>query len=607
MSTEASPPPSQVTPAASPARPTSRPTLSPEAEASAARFGADRWLGAFVALLAIAVAIYGSNLHGPLSTEVLVGLAVVLLPGLWLWSRVRADGLRTRRILADLADSHAKNSAQTASLAAAKSESDRIMETVQEGLFLVDEKGIIGDYHSRALLTIFRQDELAGSNFFNLLQRLLTEKMFNTTKDYFGLLFDPTKREKTVLKVNPLTEIEVNFSNPEGGFLSRHLGFTFRRIMEGDKVARVFVAVRDITKQVELEKKLRESEKHKERQLDILLGIVHVPPADIAAFAKLIETELDTINQTLRAEDFAKIGGTSIETLRGRLKTVFRSMHNIKGNAALLKLAYFQKAASDFETKIADLLDRPRLTGDDFLSIVIAEAAMRDDLCDLQDLREKLAGLRSFTPGAKTGIVDSPAAALAANLQQLVEDAARDLQKASALSIDQFAVHTVSFGRVELVRDVLIQLTRNALAHSIEPPAERAAAGKSPVAQITIRGLPPGPDGLSGLAFRDDGRGLALDAIRAKAVASGLLAADAAANATPEELARCIFAPGFSTAATADAHSGRGMGMDIIKSKIVDEAGGILEVHSTPGQFCEFRLYLPAHTPAAEPQLTTAA
>ncbi len=564
--------------------------------------------GCILALALVGVA-YGMHEQGMASASPdagYVGLMVALVSGvvfvacgLVLWQRSRSEAARAKTALGALESSYAQISSQRASLAVAKTETDRIMETVQEGLFLVDDKGVIGEYHSRTLLAIFRQDELAGYSFFNLLQRLLSEKMFNTTKDYFGLLFDPNKKEKTVLKVNPLTEIEVNFSNPSGGFIHSYLGFTFRRIMDGDRVSRVFVAVRDITKQVELEKKLREAEKHKERQLDILLGIVHVAPAELASFTELVATELESINKTLRAEDFAKIGGTNVETLRERLKVVFRAVHNIKGNAGLLKLVYFQKAADAFETKIADLLDRSRLTGDDFLAIVIAEAGMRDDLSDLQDLREKLAGLRSFSSAGEVASISSPVTALSASLQQLVEDAARDLEKATTLSIDAFAVHSVSFGRADLVRDVLIQLARNSLAHSIESPADRVAAGKPAVATLSIRGIPPANDGLIGLSFRDDGRGINLDAIRTRASSSGLLAMDAVASATPADLARCIFAPGFSTSATAGAHSGRGMGMDIIKSKVVDEAGGILELHSTPGQFCEFRIYLPANVSVA--------
>jgi chemosensory pili system protein ChpA (sensor histidine kinase/response regulator) len=170
-----------------------------------------------------------------------------------------------------------------------------------------------------------------------------------------------------------------------------------------------------------------------------------------------------------------------------------------------------------------------------------------------------------------------------------VADAARDLEKSTTLSIDDYALHTVAADRPALVRDVLIQLARNAIAHSVEPVPLRLAAGKPPVATLSVRALPRAGD-LVGIAFRDDGAGLDLEAIRTRAEAAGLLAIDA--EHAPADIARCIFAPGFSTAATA--HSGRGMGMDIIKAKVVDESGGAIEVHCTPGQFCEFHLYFPS-------------
>ncbi|MEY4488860.1 MAG: hypothetical protein RIQ79_1368 [Verrucomicrobiota bacterium] len=524
----------------------------------------------------------------------LVSVTAFLIPGFFLWSRARAHGRRAQDALASLEATYAQLSTQSSALATAKAETDRIMETVQEGLLLIDANGIIGEYHSRELLTIFRQEQLAGLSLLNLLQRLLSEKMFNATKDYLALLFDANRKEKTILKVNPLTDIEVNFANPAGGFIHRYLGFSFRRIMDGDRVARVFVAVRDVTPQVELEKKLREAEKNKDRQLDILLGIVHVAPAELEGFIQIVEIELDTINRTLRAEDFAGVNGAQAEALHDRLKSVFRSVHNIKGNAALLQLAYFQKGADLFESKLAVLLERAVLNGDDFLSVVVAQAGLRADLADLHDLRGKLSGMRALAPAsASSGSGDAaPASALASSLRHLVDDAARDLEKSTTVSIDEYALHTVSLGRIELVRDVLIQLARNSLAHSVEPPLVRAANGKPASATLSIRALPPSADGLVGLAFRDDGRGLDLAAIRTRAEATGLLAPGS--DPGPADLARCIFAPGFSTASSSGPHSGRGMGMDIIKTKIVDEAGGALELHSTPGQFCEFRLYLPA-------------
>ena len=534
-------------------------------------------------------------LEGP--RTVFIGLAafsLLALPGVFFFNRVRRARNASARLASELGASQSLLESQSLALSTAKAETDRIMETVQEGLLLIDAQGVIGDYHSRELTAILRQEKLAGRSLLQILERLLTEKMFNTTKDYVALLFDANRKEKAVLKVNPLTDIEVNFPNPAGGFINRYLGFSFRRIVENGVVTRVFVAVRDVTTQIELEKKLRDSERHKDRQLDILLGIVHVAPDELEAFVVLVEKELDTINDTLRAEHFAATGGQG-DALRERLQVVFRSVHNLKGNAAVLQLTTFQKAANSFESKLTELLNRPQLTGDDFLAVVVAQAGLRADLGDLMELRGKLVGLRqpvAANPSASAPTITSPAVQIGAGLQQLVADAARDLDKATTLTIDDYALHTVAADRPALVRDVLIQLARNSLAHSVEPAPLRISAGKPPVASLSLRALPRSDDGLVGIAFRDDGAGLDLAAIRARAESAGLISPNA--NPAPSDIARCIFAPGFSTAAAVGAHSGRGMGMDIIKTKVVDEAGGAIEVHCTPGQFCEFHLYFPA-------------
>lgn len=480
---------------------------------------------------------------------------------------------------------------QLSSLAFAQAETDRIMDTVQEGLFLINQDGIIGDYHSREAPLILRQQELAGTSLFAILQRYLSEKMFNSSRDFFNLLFDASRKERTVLSVNPLTDIEVNFPNPAGGFITRYLGFSFRRILVDGRVDRLFVALRDVTKQVELETQLREAEKTKDREMQVLLSIIHVPQDELEAFIKLATEELETINTTLRAEDFAASGGRN-DVLRERLQTVFSSVHNLKGNAALLQLNYFQKAAHVFETKIKDLLSRRTLTGDDFLAIVIAQAGLRGDLNDLQNLRGKLGNLNLGANTPQQQQQQAPASVLAEQLRQLVQNAAADMDKSARLTVDEFALHAFAHGRTDLVRDVLVQLTRNAVAHGVESAEIRKAAGKPDTAQLSIHALPAPAPGVLGLAVRDDGRGLDLELIRERAEQAGLLSPGQSAGT--EQLIQCIFESGFSTAEEADLHSGRGVGMDIVKSKFVEAAGGCIEVLTEMGQFCEFRLYMPS-------------
>jgi len=523
-------------------------------------------------------------------------IALVLLPGYFIWSRMRRLRQGAETALSDLTVVHHKLESQASELATAKHETDLIMDTVQEGLLLLDDTFTIGVHHSKALNAILRQEQLAGANLLNLLQRVLSEKMFNVTKDYFALLFDMRRKERAVLQVNPLKDIEVAFSNGKGGFDNRYLGFNFRRIVVDKKVTRLFVTVRDVTAQVELERKLVESEKNKQRQLEILFGILHIDPSELETFCKLVETELNTINQTLRAEDFAGATGQRIAALRERLNAVFRSVHNVKGNACYLRLDYFQRAAEAFESKISELLERPTLSGDDFLAVVVAQAGLRADLADLTELRKKLSAMRQ-SGTAHAGLPE--VSVVADGLRELVRKVSKELGKEAELQIDSYALNTVALSRKDLVRDVLIQLARNSLAHSIETPGERKDRGKPAKARIAIRGLPRTPDGLVGVAFRDDGRGLDLPKIRKRAESAGLL--EPSGSYSPAEVAQCIFAQGFSTADQTGAHAGRGMGMDIIKSKVIDEHGGAIEVRSAPGTFCEFQIYLP------EVQETTAA
>jgi signal transduction histidine kinase len=521
--------------------------------------------------------------------NILIGVATIsffLMPGVYLFHRSARQRKRAQDALGALETTYSQLNTQTAALTTAKAESDLIMDTVQEGLMLVDENGIIGDQHSKELVSIFRQEEIAGISLYGIFQRLLSEKMYNTTKDYFALLFDASRKEKTVLKVNPLTDIEVNFPNPSGGFLTRYLGFSFRRIVEGGKVTRLFVAVRDVTPQVELERKLRESEKTKERQFQILLGIMHVDTEDLEQFVELAQQELETINSTLRAEDFA--GGRQ-EILQERLQTVFRSAHNLKGNAALIGLDYFKKNAHEFEAKLKELLDRPTLTGDDFLSIVVAQAGLRADLADLIELREKLGELRSVSPA--TASTTPRGSSLGGQLRKLVEDTARDLEKSASIEVDEYALHAFAQGREDVVRDSLVQLCRNSLAHGVESPATRQASGKPTAATLSIKAIAAPAPGVVGLAIRDDGNGIDLHKVKERAVKAGLLTD--LPEPDSQQILNCLFEPGFSTTESADLHSGRGVGLDIVKAKVVDEAGGCLEVHTQPGQFCEFRLYLP--------------
>ncbi|MGN6374340.1 MAG: chemotaxis protein CheA [Sphingomonas sp.] len=146
----------------------------------------------------------------------------------------------------------------------------------------------------------------------------------------------------------------------------------------------------------------------------------------------------------------------------------------------------------------------------------------------------------------------------------------------------------VDKGVIEKIGDPLTHLIRNAVDHGLESPDDRLAAGKPAEGIIRLSAEQRGARII--ITVSDDGRGIDRARVRAKAVEKGLIAADAVL--TDEEIDDLICAPGFSTAATISNISGRGVGMDVVRSN-VEALGGRVDIASVPGHGTTFTLVLP--------------
>ncbi len=146
-------------------------------------------------------------------------------------------------------------------------------------------------------------------------------------------------------------------------------------------------------------------------------------------------------------------------------------------------------------------------------------------------------------------------------------------------------------GMLDRMTPAFEHLLRNCVAHGIESPAGRSAAGKDAAGLITVELRQDGND--VSVEFRDDGAGLDLNRIREKAVSSGLIPAGQPLD--DQQAANLIFMPGFTTAAQVTELSGRGIGMDVVRSE-VNAVGGRIETATTFGQGTQFKLVLPLTT-----------
>ncbi|HWW65788.1 MAG TPA: chemotaxis protein CheW [Sphingomonadaceae bacterium] len=176
-----------------------------------------------------------------------------------------------------------------------------------------------------------------------------------------------------------------------------------------------------------------------------------------------------------------------------------------------------------------------------------------------------------------------------ATLPRLVRDLAADLGKMAVIEVDGGDVE-LDREMIEMIRDPLVHIIRNAVDHGIETPDHRRAAGKSAAGRLTVRASQAGNQ--ISIEIADDGRGVDGDALVARAMAAGLLDPDRARQLGWAQKLALVFAPGLSTSSAITAISGRGVGMDVVRSNI-ERIGGLIDIESQPGKGMRLALRVP--------------
>lgn len=496
-----------------------------------------------------------------------------------------------------------------------RKETQDILRTVNEGLFLLDKDLKLGSERSMALNNIFRREDFLDLTFDRLLKDIVPEKTLRTAMDYVALLWGERVNEKLVKTINPLNEVEVHFDNPAGGFDTHFLEFDFNRVKSEGSLSHLLVTVNDVTKRVMLSRELQESQEKAQAQLDLLLRILHVEPDSLTSFLSDADVSLKMVNSILKEP------AREESAFRAKIDGIYRQVHAVKGEAAALGLKTVEQRAHAFEESLNDLKGRQSLSGSDFLPLVVKLddlfnhlAQVREMLSRLVDLHHAIASRRSA--GAEVGAekvdqwlagqdqtqitkaltpqIDAEATGAIGGLERTLEDLAVRVatSQSKQVTLRCAGLDAVPESYRRAVKDITIQLVRNAVVHGIEEPNERTKANKAETGALAVEFTPRGSDGYE-LIVQDDGRGLQLDRIKEVAVERGLITPAQAAMLDPRQTMALIFRPGFSTADRVTTDAGRGAGMDLVRI-LVAELGGRVGLASAGGKFSKFKIWLPA-------------
>jgi two-component system chemotaxis sensor kinase CheA len=444
-------------------------------------------------------------------------------------------------------------------------------DNLSVGLFLMNKDFVIQGAYSKALERVLGDNELEGKKLTGLLSASVKAKERETLNDYFDMVINRSFDAKMLEDVNPIAEF--NYVNGVTGE-EKTLRSAFAAVDRGYGDYYILGTFEDVTEATLLQKQLAEEENKREEEMRALFQVIQVEPRLFGDFLEDAEYEFGQINEILKDKKLSAAQA---------MVYIYQSVHAIKSNAVILGLDNFGNKLHELENKIKDIRDKEDIAFEDVLHVAVElETLMREK----DKFRETITRLQSFKGGDSRR---QNRHVLIETLNKACEKAAAAQNKKARLIIEDIDGIVLERGPRRAIKEVLTQLVRNSVYHGIEDPEERKKQGKDPEGQIKLSIKLN--NGTIRIKLRDDGKGLDFERIRRKAEGLHLLHSKEEGK-NKNYLSQVIFAPGFSTAETADAYAGRGIGLNLVKEKIRHLRGSI-KLRTELGKGTSFNLFIP--------------
>jgi HPt (histidine-containing phosphotransfer) domain-containing protein len=464
----------------------------------------------------------------------------------------------------------------------AQRETTEILNTVKEGLFLLDHELAVGSQISRSIEQILQHEVSANMPFMPILQQLVSDEIYTSSKDYIQLLFGNKVKESLMLSLNPLSQVKVQTKDDAA---PRYLSFQFNRVVENKQVLHLLVTVQDVTEQVTQAEELTKLKGQSNINLELLKALLQADAFQLRQFLNHAHSNLAVINEILANADKRAATHTDM------VNQCFRIIHAIKGEAAAIGLQAIQVLAHQFEEHLVFLRKKNEWDAQEILSLPVMLSAMLEQIMQIEMITDFMQAHHQANNNPETP--PSISASVGNNLKRLAEQVNQSQNKNVQLNLELALLDQMDTKTVHQLQQIGIQLIRNGICHGIESADTRLAKGKPSHGEISIT-TRMNQEGIIDFIVRDDGQGIVPNRIRAAMLKSGRYSSDIVYQLSDKEIVAKLFEPGFSTANGADQDAGRGVGMDLVQS-LINEIGGELKIDTKADVFTQFSFRISKH------------
>ena len=463
----------------------------------------------------------------------------------------------------------------------ARKETTGILTAVKEGLFLLDHDYVIGNEYSKEVENIFETKDIAGFSFSDIVSDVLSPSKSKTVQEFLALVFDSTKVESLIETLNPMEKIKMSFRDVDGNIIDKFLDFSFHRVETGNKISNVLVAVRDASEVVMLQQQLKDSKDKDSFQSGMANALINADPTLMKEFLFNSQKSMTKINKVLQQpvtdkNDFYK-----------KANDIFVEAHRVKGEASSLQFDDLSERIHEFESQLKQIKNSENVEGLDFLPLTV----LLDSLMDYIDSLAKMSKKIFDNTASSDKTVALPTNKSWQHLNIMVQNIAKDLGKDVNFVMTGLNETPLDQSYSSLINSVCTQLIRNSLAHSIEDANERELKNKKKTARIDLR-VSTLPNNSIEIVVRDDGRGFDINKLRNSIIESGRFDKADVMNWSSKKVVSNAFETGFSTADTTTMHSGRGVGLDVVRKDIA-AVKGHLSISQITNKYCQFEIVLP--------------